>query len=51
MRIVAEFRQAIGEAMPQIIALLTDGSSHVRQAGVNLLTKLSEHGKISNSVV
>lgn len=45
MIIVAEFRDSIGTAIPDIIALLCDGKVKVRLAAVDALAQLSEHGK------
>ena len=47
MSIVAEFRESIGLAIPQIIALLEHNDSYVRTASANALSKLSEQGRIS----
>jgi len=43
---VAEFRVSIQPAIPQIIALLSDGYPGVSRAGADVLSKLSEQGKI-----
>jgi hypothetical protein len=42
--IAAEFRGSVGRCIPQIAALLKDNASHVRKAGVEALSKLSEQG-------
>jgi hypothetical protein len=46
--LVAEFRESIALAIPQIITLLSDSELDARQAGVNGLSKLSEQGKALN---
>jgi hypothetical protein len=48
---VAELRQSIGAAIPQVITLLSDDHSDVRTAGANVLSKFSEQGKILNLLV
>ena len=47
--LVADFRESIRRAIPQIVSLLSDGESDVRSAGANVLSKLSEQGKVSKS--
>ena len=47
----AEFRKAIQAGIPQIIALLSDRKPHVCEAGANVLSKLSEQGKLSNVLI
>ena len=46
--LVAEFRESIRPAIPQIIALLRDSEWNVRGAGADALSKLSEQGNISS---
>jgi hypothetical protein len=47
--LVAEFRESIMPAIPQMIALLgTWEASDIHKLVSNALSKLSEHGKISN---
>jgi len=48
MMILADFRESIRPAIPQIIALLSDNTSYVRKAGADALAKLSEQGNVSN---
>ena len=43
---VAEFRESIGHAIPEIVSLLSDGDWNVRIAGADALSKLSEQGKV-----
>ena len=45
MTIIAEFRSLIAAAIPEIIKLLKHTGWEVRQAGVDALSQLSEHGK------
>lgn len=51
VRIVADLRQAIEEAVLQILALLTNADRYVCQAGANLLAKFLEHGKKNPNAV
>ena len=46
--LAAEFRESLGQAIPQIITLLSHREWYVRQAGADALSKLSEQGKVSN---
>ena len=46
--LVAEFRESIRPAIPQIIALFSDSEWGVRVAGARALSKLSEYGNISS---
>jgi hypothetical protein len=46
MKFKAEFHTSIGEAMPQIVALLQDNDMVTRNAGANALSKLSEQCEI-----
>ena len=46
--LVADFRESIRRAIPQIVSLLSDGESDVRWAGADALSKLSEQGKVLN---
>ena len=48
---VAEFRESIRPAIPQIVALFSDSGGDVRRAGANVLSYLSEQGRISNFLV
>jgi hypothetical protein len=41
-----EFRESIKAAIPQIIALLSHYDCEVRNAGADVLVKLSDHGKL-----
>ena len=43
---VAEYRESIRPAIPQIISLLSNSDSDVRRTGADALSKLSGHGKI-----
>jgi hypothetical protein len=43
--LVAESRELIGLAIPQVIALLSDSERNVRQASADALWKLSEQCK------
>jgi HEAT repeat protein len=45
MSSLADFRESIVSAIPQIVALLSDRDWDVRSAGANALLKLSEQGK------
>jgi hypothetical protein len=45
MGIPDEFRPAIVDCFPKLVALLTDNGSDVRSAGADTLAKLSETGK------
>ena len=44
MTLLAEFRESIRPAIPQIVALLGDSNSDSRTAGANALSFLSEQG-------
>jgi HEAT repeat protein len=44
--LVAEFREPIRPAIPQIISLLSDSDVVVRRAAADALSKLSEQGKV-----
>ena len=44
--LVAEFRESIRHAIPQIVSLLTNGERNARIAGADALSKLSEQGKV-----
>ena len=46
--LLVEFRESIELAIPHIISLLSDSESHVREAGVDALSKLSEQCKALN---
>ena len=46
--LVAEFRESIRPAIPQIIALLSDSGWNVREAGADVLSKLLGQGNISS---
>ena len=47
--LVAEFRESVKPAIPQMIALLGSWKeSDIFKAVANALSKLSEHGKITN---
>jgi HEAT repeat protein len=48
MSSVAEFREFIGSAIPQIITFLSDSSSDVRLGSAKALLELSEQGKTLN---
>ena len=48
MTIIAEFRPLIASAIPEIADLLKHSEGFVRQAGVDVLSQLSEHGKKVN---
>ena len=41
---VAEFREAVGAAIPGIVECLQDSHSHVRNAAVSGLSALGVHG-------
>ena len=43
---VAEFRESIKPAIPEIASLLSDGEEDVRIVGADALLKLSEQGKV-----
>ena len=45
---VAEFRESIRAAIPQIITLLSHSEPFVCSAGADTLSKLSAQGKVSN---
>ena len=45
--LVAEFRESIMPAIPEIISLLSDSDLSVRMAGADALSELSEQGKVS----
>ena len=45
---VAEFRESIRAAIPQIITLLRPWKSYICEVGADALAKLSEQGKVSN---
>ena len=49
--LVAEFREFIKPAIPQIVILLSDNDGDVRTAGANALLYLAEQGKISTFLV
>jgi len=51
MIIVAEFRESIRPAIPQIIALLRDSDEDVCRAGTEALFTLSEQGKVSHFLI
>jgi HEAT repeat protein len=40
-----EFREAIGTAIPRLIALLNDNDDDVRSGAASALTKLADHGE------
>jgi HEAT repeat protein len=46
--LVAEYRESIRQAIPQIITLLSHSEWGVRQAGVDALSKLSEQCRALN---
>jgi hypothetical protein len=46
--LVAELRESIRPAIPQIISLLSDSELNVRMAGADALAKLSGQGKVLN---
>ena len=48
--LVDEFRESIRLAIPQIIGLLSDSMSYGCEEGADVLSKLSEQGKISHFV-
>jgi hypothetical protein len=48
---VAQFRESIVSAIPQIITFLNNSHLGIRSAGANILLKLSEQGKKSNILV
>ena len=43
---VAEFRESIRAAIPQIVSLLRPWKSYICEVGVNTLVKLSEQGNV-----
>ena len=45
--LVAEFRESIMPAIPEIISLLSDSDLSVRMAGADALSELSEQGNVS----
>ena len=45
--LVAEFRESIMPAIPEIISLLSDSNLSVRMAGADALSELSEQGNVS----
>ena len=45
---VAELRESIGPSIHQIITLLSDKKLSVRVTGADILSKLSEKGKMFN---
>lgn len=45
--VLAEFREPIRHAIPEIIDLLWDKELNIRRAGADALSKLLEHGKVS----
>jgi len=51
MKIIAELRESIGPAIPQIIALLTGNKWDARRTAADTLSKLSEQGNISKSPI
>ena len=44
---VAEFRESIRAAIPQIVSLFRPWKSYIAEVGVNTLVKLSEQGSLS----
>jgi len=48
MMFVAELRESIGPSIHQIITLLSDKKLSVRVTGADILSKLSEKGKMFN---
>ena len=44
---IAEFRESIRPAIPEIISLLSDSVSDVRITGEDVLLKLSQQGRVS----
>ena len=44
---LADLRTEIGTIIPRIIELLSNNDSDVRQASINALSKLVEHGRTS----
>jgi HEAT repeat protein len=48
MSLVAELRESIGPAIPQLIPLLSDSNWDVCTAGANALSKMSEQGRMSH---
>ena len=44
--LVAEFRESIRRAIPQIVSLLSDSEENACIAGADALLKLSEQGKV-----
>ena len=51
MMIVAEFRESIRPAIPQIFVFLVHKDRDVREAGADALARFSEQGKVSNLLV
>ena len=45
--LVAEFRDSIKPAVPQIVSFLSNDNQNVRIAGADALSKLSEQGNVS----
>ena len=43
---VAEFQEAIRPHIPEIISFLSNSVSDVRKVGADILSKLSEQGKV-----
>jgi hypothetical protein len=48
MTIIAEFRPLTASTIPDIADLLKHSEGFVRQAGVDVLSQLSKHGKTVN---
>ena len=46
--LVAQFPESFGQAIPQIITLLTHTNRGVRMVCADVISKLSEQSKISN---
>jgi HEAT repeat protein len=46
--LVAEFRESIRQAFPQIIALLSHSEWYIQETGADALSKLSVPGKALN---
>ena len=46
--LVAEFREPVEAAIPQIIGFLDNSNWNFRKAGANAVSKLSEQGKYRN---
>jgi hypothetical protein len=51
IKVVAALHESLGATIPHIITLLGDNPIHVCMAGVNILSKFSEHGSILNFLV